>query len=360
MATTSTSTPNTTTANTVSSTPTSTSANQSSSTAASSAASTSANQSSSTTASSSASTVASSAASTPASTSANQNSTSSTSTIPPNVFTDPMYVSVFVICLTAIAGMVYYASLGNGSDSVSSFDTTAISGTSPEGVSLGTYMLLSTVIIIACLYAVYYILKTYYGYDITTQFFNGTIQTGPEFDIDFNKNAEPTPAPAPTPPPPPASTEQVFNIPTNVFDYTNANAICKAFGAELATYDQIEDAYQNGAEWGNYGWSANQMAFFPTQKETYDKLQTIPGHEHDRGRTGINGGYIANPDVRFGANCYGQRPAMTTEDEERMMNTVPYPQTAAEVAIDNKVAEWSGLIDEIIVSPFNGEKWSEY
>ena len=279
-------------------------------------------------------------------------------TMPPNVFTDPMFVSVFAICLAAVAGVMYYASLGNGSTSVDSFDTTGASGASTGGVSMGTYMFLSLSIVCACIYAVYYVLKTYYGYDITTNFFGGTMQTGPELDLDFNQNIEPPPTP--TPPSPPASTDQVFNVPDNVFDYTNADAVCKAFGAELATYDQIENAYQNGAEWGNYGWSADQMAFFPTQKETYDTLQKIPGHEHDRGRVGINGGYIANPDVRFGANCYGQRPVITTEDEERMMNTMPYPQTAEDVALDNKVAEWSGRLDEIIVSPFNEQKWSEY
>jgi len=278
--------------------------------------------------------------------------------MPPNVFTDPMFVSVFAICLAAVAGVMYYASLGNGSTSVDSFDTTGASGASTGGVSMGTYMFLSLSIVCACIYAVYYVLKTYYGYDITTNFFGGTMQTGPELDLDFNQNIEPPPTP--TPPSPPASTDQVFNVPDNVFDYTNADAVCKAFGAELATYDQIENAYQNGAEWGNYGWSADQMAFFPTQKETYDTLQKIPGHEHDRGRVGINGGYIANPDVRFGANCYGQRPVITTEDEERMMNTMPYPQTAEDVALDNKVAEWSGRLDEIIVSPFNEQKWSEY
>ena len=301
--------------------------------------------------------------STSASTSTGQTSSTSTSTTPPNVFTDPMYVSMFVICLTIITVMVYYVSLGNGSSPVNSFDTTATSGASTSEVGLGTYAFLGVIIIIACLYAVYYVLKTYYGYDITTQFFKGTTQAGPEFDIDFNQTNEttptPTPAPAPTPAPP-SNTNEVFNIPDNVFDYSNANAICKAFGAELATYDQIENAYQNGSEWGNYGWSAGQMAFFPTQKETYDTLQTIPGHEHDRGRIGINGGYIANPEVRFGANCYGQRPAMTYEDKERMMDTVPYPQTAEEVAFDNKVDEWKGYIDEIIVSPFNNNQWSEY
>ncbi len=281
--------------------------------------------------------------------------TDTASTMPPNVFTDPMFVSVFVICIAAVVGVVYYASLGNGSTPVSSFDTTAASGASAGGVGAGTYMFLSLAIVCACLYAVYYVLETSYGYDITTKIFGGTMQTSPEIDLDFNQDIEPTPAPAP-----PVSTEQVFNVPDNVFDYTDADAVCKAFGSELATYDQIENAYQNGAEWGNYGWSAEQMAFFPTQKNTYDTLQKIPGHEHDRGRIGINGGYIANPDVRFGANCYGQRPAITTEDEERMRNTVPYPQTAEDVALDNKVAEWSGRLNEIIVSPFNEQKWSEF
>jgi len=292
----------------------------------------------------------------PTTTSSQNSSTLDSSySLPPNVFTDPMFVSVFVICVAAVMGIVYYASLGNGSDNLSSFDTTSTSG-APSQVGSGTYFFLTIAIICASFYAVYYILEKYYGYDITSKFFSGTTQTGPEFDIDFNQDIDPEP----TPPPPPPPTDQVFNIPDNVFDYTNADAVCKAFGSELATYEQIENAYQNGAEWGNYGWSAGQMAFFPTQKETYDTLQKIPGHEHDRGRTGINGGYIANPNVRFGANCYGQKPVMTTEDEERMMNTLPYPQTKEDIELDNKVAEWSGRLDEIVVSPFNENKWSEY
>ena len=296
--------------------------------------------------------------STPTTTSSqNTDTLASSYSLPPNVFTDPMYVSVFVICVAAIMGIVYYSSLGNGTENLSSFDTTSTSGASSQ-IGSGTYLFLSVVILCAAVYAVYYILEKYYGYDITTKFFSGTTQSSPEFDLDFNQDIEPEPEP--TPPPPPASTDQVFNIPDNVFDYTNADAVCKAFGSELATYEQIESAYQNGAEWGNYGWSAGQMAFFPTQKETYDTLQKIPGHEHDRGRIGINGGYIANPNVRFGANCYGPKPEMTTEDEERMMNTLPYPQTQEDIELDLKVAEWSGRLDEIVVSPFNENKWSEY
>ena len=101
-----------------------------------------------------------------------------------------------------------------------------------------------------------------------------------------------------------------FNIPGNDYSFEDAKALCKAYGAELATYSQIEDAYKNGAEWCNYGWSANQMAFYPTQKTTWDKLQKIKGHNHDCGRPGINGGYIQNPRVRFGVNCYGPKPTI--------------------------------------------------
>jgi hypothetical protein len=72
----------------------------------------------------------------------------------------------------------------------------------------------------------------------------------------------------PTPVPEIKFKKQVFNIPGNYYNYENAKALCQAYGSELATYDQIEKAYNNGAEWCNYGWSANQLALFPTQKKT--------------------------------------------------------------------------------------------
>ena len=86
--------------------------------------------------------------------------------------------------------------------------------------------------------------------------------------------------------------EQVFNVPSNSYTYTDAVALCKAYGAKLANYKQIENSYKKGGEWCNYGWSDDQMALFPTQQATWDKLQTIKGHENDCGRPGINGGYI--------------------------------------------------------------------
>ena len=154
--------------------------------------------------------------------------------------------------------------------------------------------------------------------------------------------------------------KQVFNIPGNYYTYDNAKALCSAYGSDLATYDQIESAYNNGAEWCNYGWSAEQLALFPTQKKTYNTLQGINGHENDCGRPGINGGYIANPNVKFGANCYGHKPKITQTEEEIMKTVSPYPQTAEDIAFQKKVDLFKTKLGEILVSPFNHNSWGSF
>ena len=153
--------------------------------------------------------------------------------------------------------------------------------------------------------------------------------------------------------------KQVFNIPENDFVYPDAKALCDAYGARLATYGEIEDSYKNGGEWCNYGWSEGQMALFPTQQKTFDKLQKIEGHENDCGRPGINGGYISNPAIKFGVNCYGYKPKMTKEEEEIMANKPIYPKTLKDKAMEHRVQYWKDKLSEILVSPFNQNTWSK-
>ena len=152
--------------------------------------------------------------------------------------------------------------------------------------------------------------------------------------------------------------KQVFNIPGNYYDYENAKALCKSYNAELATYNQIENAYENGGEWCNYGWSEGQNAYFPTQQKTFDNLQKIKNHEHDCGRPGVNGGYIANPNIKFGVNCYGNKPKMNKEEEELMKTVSPYPQTVEDLMVQKRIDFWKDKIDKILVSPFNYNSWS--
>jgi hypothetical protein len=152
--------------------------------------------------------------------------------------------------------------------------------------------------------------------------------------------------------------KQVFHVPGNKYTYENSKAICKAYGGRLANYDEINKAYDEGADWCSYGWSDKQMALFPTQKEKWEHLQTIKGHEHDCGRQGINGGYIANPNVRFGVNCYGYKPKITKEEIDLMANTPLYPRTQREIDFDKRVNYWRDKLPEILVAPFNNNNWS--
>jgi len=152
--------------------------------------------------------------------------------------------------------------------------------------------------------------------------------------------------------------KEVYNIPDNKYSYDDAKAICQAYGGGLATYNQVESAYNKGGEWCNYGWSDDQMILFPTQKKTWDKLQTIEGHENDCGRPGINGGRIDNPNARFGVNCFGYKPIITPAEQDVMLNTPVHPISMKDKELQRKLEYWKKKVPDILVSPFNKNSWS--
>jgi hypothetical protein len=156
----------------------------------------------------------------------------------------------------------------------------------------------------------------------------------------------------------PVSKEEVFHVPGNKYTYKQAKAVCKAFNSEIANYSQIEDAYNNGGEWCSYGWSADQMALFPTQKVTWEKLQKKSkcGTNGDCGRPGINGGYMANPNIRFGVNCYGVKPE---ETDELKQITNPFPKSKDELEIEDLASKYKKQINKLKLSPFNKENWKQ-
>ena len=151
---------------------------------------------------------------------------------------------------------------------------------------------------------------------------------------------------------------EVFHVSNNLYNYEEAQSICKRFDSRLATYDEVEKSYNNGGEFCGYGWSEGQMILFPTQKSTFDKLQLMPGHEKDCGRTGVNGGYMSNPTIQYGVNCFGIKkdgvdPIQGKDDLSLKTNT-------ADVVMNAKVKYWQEHKDELLViDSFNKKKWSE-
>jgi len=151
--------------------------------------------------------------------------------------------------------------------------------------------------------------------------------------------------------------KEVFNVSSNRYTYGDAEPLCRALGAQLATYDQVKASFDGGADWCNYGWSKGQLALFPTQKETYDKLQLGPeGQRQACGRVGLNGGYFDNPDMRFGVNCYGIKPNQSQHDASATAKGAPISPDALE--FDKKVSAYKSESDSIGVLPWREGAWS--
>ena len=251
-----------------------------------------------------------------------------------------------IIILIIISYFVFSSSLGSGESYLGNGDDASSNS--------GSKLIGSIIIVILIVLIAANAFQYFFSINVSA-FVKGLFTPNPIVDIVVDQS---TYQPEPSPVPEIKFKKQVFNIPGNYYSYENAKALCKAYGADLASYDQIEEAYNKGAEWCNYGWSANQLALFPTQKQTYNTLQKIKGHENDCGRAGINGGYIANPKIKFGVNCYGNKPKITEEEQEIMQTSTPYPETAEDIAFQKQVDYWKNKVDEILVSPFNSNMWS--
>ena len=249
-----------------------------------------------------------------------------------------------IILLIIVVYFVFSSSLGSATSSLGNSSAT----------NSGSNIFAIIIIVIAIILVIVHALQYFLSISVTA-YIQGLFTPKTSIDIVVDQSTYKS-----SPVPEIKFKKQVFNIPGNYYDYENAKAVCQAYGADLASYDQIEKAYNNGAEWCNYGWSANQLALFPTQKKTYDHLQNVSGHENDCGRTGINGGYIANPRVRFGVNCYGNKPKITEEEDDLMKTSTPYPESAQDIAFQKRVDYWKNKVNEILVSPFNYNTWGSF
>ena len=145
--------------------------------------------------------------------------------------------------------------------------------------------------------------------------------------------------------------KEVFNIRDNIFTFKEAQAVCKAHDAELATLEQMIDAYKKGANWCSYGWSEGQLALFPTQAGFWNELQKEQYRKNECGKPGVNGGYFENAEYKFGANCFGIKPEPKSSELEKNRN---YRLGAQGVKVD----QYKEQLDQFRISPFNYNNWS--
>ena len=264
-----------------------------------------------------------------------------------------MNPSAFIIVLAVvIIYIIIFISLGNTTIATPDISYTSTSSSSSSSSS-SNIIIIIVVVMLAFLLSIN-ALKYFFGFDVVASV-KDIFLGNPVIDIKII----PIDSSSPSVVPEIKYREQVFNVPGNYYGYNDAKALCSAYGSRLATYNEIEDSYNSGGEWCNYGWSEGQMALFPTQKSTFHNLQGIKGHENDCGRPGINGGYMTNPHIKFGVNCFGYKPKINTEEEEMMQNTSPYPKTEKDILFEKRVDYWKTKLDQILVSPFNYNTWSK-
>lgn len=147
--------------------------------------------------------------------------------------------------------------------------------------------------------------------------------------------------------------KEVFNIRENRFTFEEAKAVCKAHDAELASLEQVIDAYKRGANWCSYGWSEGQLALYPTQADFWNRLQQDPHKKNECGKPGVNGGYFENPNYRFGANCYGVKPQPKSNELEKNRDYRMDP-------MQMKVDQYREEKNDIRISPFSNDDWSNH
>jgi len=269
-----------------------------------------------------------------------------------NLLMNPTALIILVIIV--LIYLIVFVSLGDSSNTTSSFSTSGSSG-----LDKTSGIIIAIIVGIFVILLLFNVLQYFFSIDIMASVKNLFNPTNPQLDITVNENTGKG-ADSSEPIPEISTIQQVFNIPGNYYGYEDAKTLCQAYGSRLATYNEVEDSYNKGGEWCNYGWSDGQMALFPTQKTTFANLQKIPGHEHDCGRPGVNGGYMANPHIQYGVNCFGYKPKITSEEEEMMQNTTPYPKTEKDILFEKRVDYWKTKLNDILVSPFNYNSWSRF
>jgi len=213
-------------------------------------------------------------------------------------------------------------------------------------VFIGTGSISSVVVVVLLAGILFYLLQKFGVF--TVDFSKSGL------DVDFHETpASPAPA-SKFVTPKSIEKKEVFYVSGNSYTYDEAPALCAAYEADLASYDQVMEAFSGGAEWCGYGWTQGGMALYPTQQATWEALQqeTDQSKRTGCGRPGVNGGYF-DPATKFGVNCYGVKPG-----NKDVKLPLPLPGTDT-TAFNNMVNKFRSMINKITLSPFNRDVWSE-
>jgi hypothetical protein len=152
------------------------------------------------------------------------------------------------------------------------------------------------------------------------------------------------------------NTPEVFLVEDNIYTYDEAEPLCKAYGARIATMGDLYDAWKKGADWCSYGWVKGHRAVFPTQKMSWLKLQENEESRLKCGMPGLNGGLVRDKSARYGVHCYGVKPPTWQAYAGNQM--AKDNLTAIEQEMNSQTNYFRKRLNRFTIMPFSGSKWS--
>jgi hypothetical protein len=154
---------------------------------------------------------------------------------------------------------------------------------------------------------------------------------------------------------------EVFIIQDNIYSYDDAEPLCRAYGARLATMGDLYNAWKKGANWCVYGWVKERKAVYPIQKKEWLSLQNNPDEtaRNKCGLPGINGGFVKDGSARYGVHCYGVKPPLW---KNYMANKMAQENASSgEILLDERTKYFKRRLNEYTIIPFSKQDWaSEY
>ena len=159
-----------------------------------------------------------------------------------NLLLNPSVIIILVIVLILYG--VLFMSLGDSILSSQSSSSVAVPSNSNSNSNSNSGTAILTIILVAFFIVLIIIngLQYFFGLDIIATLKN-LFTENPEVDIKVDTSrAEAIKAPVPEI----LLRKQVFNIPENDYIYSDAKALCSAYGSRLATYKEVEETYKDG------------------------------------------------------------------------------------------------------------------
>lgn len=160
--------------------------------------------------------------------------------------------------------------------------------------------------------------------------------------------------------------KEVFLI-YNKYTYSEAKEICKLYSGRLATEADLEKAFNNGANWCNWGWLEGKKIAYPVQEKYWEQVEKV--HKGHCGPTaGINKLSNIEAGKKYSVNCYGIKPRKSKKDlmlDEDLLKTKGRDKLEDRIKqckLDKKEKEAKKWASEqkrdIRIVNFNKYKWS--